>query len=169
MNIKNKKSWYVLAFSVSIYIVLFFINQNIFWTSYNFFTKTLIKIAPIFIFIFILMVLTNRYIDNYFIVKHLRGSLIKKWFYIIVGGILSTGPLYVWYPLLKNLKEKGLTDGEIASFLWNRSIKPAYLPIMISYFSLNYTILLTITIIITSFLQAFIVDISTSFNKEIKQ
>ncbi len=104
------------------------------------------------------MVIVNRYMSNAFIIKHIRGNKIKAWFYIIIGGILSTGPMYMWYPLLKDLREKGMNNGEVACFLYNRSIKPAYLPLIVIYFGLKYTIILTLLIIIFSLLQAFIIE-----------
>ncbi len=155
---KDQKIFYFLVTIIFVYGILFFGFPNFFWISFNFFMKTFIKIIPIFIFIFVLMVIINKYIDNSFIVKHLRGNKIKSWFYIIIGGIISTGPMYVWYPILHDLKNKGISDGEIASFLYNRSIKPAYFPIIILYFGLEYAIVLTVVIILTSFIQAFVVE-----------
>ncbi|HFC11171.1 MAG TPA: hypothetical protein ENJ75_03255 [Candidatus Kaiserbacteria bacterium] len=161
---KINKSWYFLLAISLIYLALFCCNPAIFWSSFNFFIKTLIKIIPIFAFIFILMVLVNKYIDNDFIIKHLRGSKIKSWFYIIIGGIISTGPMYVWYPLLSDLRNKGISNGEVASFLYNRSIKPAFLPIIILYFGVTYTVVLSIVIILMSFVQALLVEFLMSFS-----
>jgi hypothetical protein len=48
------------------------------------------------------------------------------------------GPIYAWYPLLKELREKGAANSLIAIFLGNRAVKPFLLPIMISYFGWVY-------------------------------
>ncbi len=160
---KISKTWYFLFSVVFIYVVLYFIYTNIFWSSFNFFLKTLVKILPIFVFVFILMVVVNRYIDNKFIINHMRGSKLKSWFYIIIGGIISTGPMYMWYPLLNDLRDKGITYGEIAAFLYNRSIKPAFLPLIVLYFGFEYTVVLTVVIIFMSFVQAYIVELVMSF------
>ena len=149
-----------------LYGVLFFIAPNIFSTSFGFFKKILIKVLPIFIFIFVLMVVVNRYINNNFIIKHIRGNKIVSWFYIIMGGILSTGPLYMWYPLLKDLRDKGISNGEIACFLYNRSIKPAYFPLIILYFGLKYVTILTFVMIVISIVQAIIIDRFIPFRKQ---
>ncbi len=155
---KKSKSWHFLILMVLLYAVLFFAWPQIFWHSFNFFIKILVKILPIFALVFVLMVIVNRYISNDFIIKHIRGNKIKSWLYIIIGGILSTGPMYMWYPLLKNLRDKGINNGEIACFLYNRSIKPAYLPLIILYFGLKYAAILTLLMILMSLVQAFVVE-----------
>ena len=130
---KEKKitAWYFLISMVSAYVILFFAWPHIFWSSFNFFEKILIKILPIFVLVFALMVAVNRYMNNDFIIKHMRGNKIKSWLYIIIGGVLSTGPMYIWYPLLKDLRNNGINNGEIACFLYNRSIKPPFFPLII--------------------------------------
>jgi len=155
---KKNNSWYFLLFMIFVYLILFFVNSDIFWSSFTFFKEVLIKVLPIFVFVFILMVIINKYVDNQFILKHIRGNKIKVWFYIIVGGIISTGPMYMWYPLLKDLKKAGINDGEIAAFLYSRSIKPMFLPIMVFYFGFKYVAVLSVVTVFMSFAQAFIIN-----------
>ena len=66
------------------------------------------------------------------------------------AGIISVGPIYAWYPLLKDLKEKGAANDLIAIFLNNRAIKPFLLPVMISYFGWLYVLILTIFTVLGS-------------------
>jgi len=54
------------------------------------------------------------------------------------------GPVYAWYPLLKELREKGAAHSLTAIFINSRAIKPFLLPVMISYFGLGYAIVLTL-------------------------
>ena len=54
------------------------------------------------------------------------------------------GPIYSWFPLLKELREKGADVSLIAVFLGNRAVKPFLLPVMISYFGWAYALLLTV-------------------------
>lgn len=154
---KKFSDWHFLAIIAIFYFFIFFLDANLFWKSFIFSCKLLLKIIPIFIFIFILMVIVNRYVKNDFILEHMRGNKIKSWFYVIIGGILSTGPIYMWYPLLKDLRKKGIKNGEIACFLYNRSIKPTYLPLIIFYFGWWYVLILTVMMISASLLQAFII------------
>jgi uncharacterized membrane protein YraQ (UPF0718 family) len=59
------------------------------------------------------------------------------------AGTLSMGPIYAWYPFLKDVRTKGAGPRPIAVFLGNRAIKPLLLPIMVSYFGWFYTLLFT--------------------------
>ena len=158
MKLKNKLkrisgSVYFLLIIVIIYGLFFVLNSDIFSGAFEFFSKIIIEIIPIFIFVFVLMTLTNYFITPKVIVKHLKGKGIKKWFFVIVGGILSTGPIYMWYPLLADLKKKGLDSGFIACFLYNRSIKIAILPIAILYFGWKYVLILSVVMIFASVVQ----------------
>lgn len=155
-KIENK---YVFLILVGIiYLILFLVNQVVFKSSLNYFLNLLVKIIPIFILVFILMSIMNYFITPKFIIKHLGKKGIKKWFYVIAGGILSTGPIYMWYPLLADLKNKGLNYGLIACFLYNRAIKIPLLPLMIFYFSLKYVIVLGIVMIFVSVIQGIILN-----------
>jgi uncharacterized membrane protein YraQ (UPF0718 family) len=68
----------------------------------------------------------------------------------VLAGIISTGPIYAWYPLLKDLKKKGVGSHLIAIFLHNRSVKPFLLPVMISFFGFAYVVILVSMTILAS-------------------
>ncbi|MCF7906331.1 hypothetical protein K9L04_00160 [Patescibacteria group bacterium] len=159
MKINKKiKPYIFLTFTILIYFIFFILNKNIFFTSLDFLKNILIKILPVFIFVFILMFFSNYFIDRKFIIKHFENSGIKKWIFIVLGGILSTGPIYIWYPLLKDLKNKGFSDGIIACFLYNRGVKLPFIPIAIYYFGLKYIIILTLLMIIFSIIQGVLIN-----------
>jgi uncharacterized membrane protein YraQ (UPF0718 family) len=161
MKQKIKKilnSWKFLIIIILIYVLILVINPEIFLKALNFSKIIFIKVAPVFLIVFILMVVSNYFITPKFIIKHLKNKGIKRWFFIIIGGILSSGPIYMWYPLLGDLKKKGLSNGLIACFLYNRAIKIPLLPIIISYFNLKYVIILTITMIIVSIIQGILIN-----------
>jgi uncharacterized membrane protein YraQ (UPF0718 family) len=151
-------SWYFLIIVILIYLILFILNQNLFLQSLNFFYKIILKIIPIFAIVFILMAISNYFITPKFIIKHLKEKGIKKWFFVIVGGILSAGPIYMWYPLLGDLKNKGLNYGLIACFLYNRAIKIPLFPIAIFYFGLKYILILSGAMIIISIIQGILLN-----------
>ena len=163
MDIKNKLkqisgSWYFLITILLIYLLLFIFRKDLFSSSMNFFYNILLKIIPIFILVFVLMSLSNYFITPKFVMKHLREKGIKKWFFTIIGGILSTGPIYMWYPLLADLKNKGLNYGLIACFLYNRAIKIPLLPIAIFYFGWKYILILSSVMIIASIIQGILIN-----------
>jgi len=163
MDIKNKLkqisgSWYFLVGILIIYLIVFFIKQDSFYLSISLFYNILLKIIPVFILVFLLMSLTNYFVTPKFVTKHIKGKGIKKWFFIIVGGILSTGPIYMWYPLLADLKNKGLSFGLIACFLYNRAIKIPLLPIAIFYFGWQYILVLSFVMIFASVFQGILIN-----------
>ena len=159
MNFKEiNKAWYFLLIVIFIYFILFFINNGIFNLSLKFFLNILKKIVPVFLLVFILMSVTNYFITPRFVIKHLEGGKIKKWFFVIIGGILSTGPIYMWYPLLADLKDKGLSYGLIACFLYNRAIKIPFLPMMVLYFSWKYVVVLMCVMIFASIIQGILIN-----------
>ena len=151
-------SWYFLLSIIVIYLLFSIFNQEIYLKSLGFFSQIIYKIIPIFVLVFVLMSLSNYFITPKFIVKHLKEKGLKKWFFVIIGGILSSGPIYMWYPLLADLKHKGLSYGLIACFLYNRAIKIPLLPLAIVYFSWRYIFILTIVMIFMSVIQGILIN-----------
>src|SRR4030042_2382638 len=118
-KIQISPSTYFLIIMLFIYALLFYFNEEIFDSSMSFFGNVLQSIIPVFIMVIILMILSNYFITTELIIKYTKGRVIKKWFFAVIGGILSSGPIYMWYPLLAELKHKGLSNGLIACFLYN--------------------------------------------------
>ena len=163
MNIKNKfkqipGAGYFLIGILIVYLILFFVRQDLFSSSINFFYDIILKIIPVFILVFILMTITNYFITPKFVIKHLKEKGVKKWFFVIIGGILSTGPIYMWYPFLADLKKKGLNYGLIACFLYNRAIKIPLLPLAIIYLTWQYIFVLSFVMIFVSIIQGIIIN-----------
>lgn len=163
MKIKNKLkkisgSWYFLMIMIFIYFIILAISPESYSKSANFFKEIIIKIIPIFVLVFLLMTLSNYFITPQIIIKHLKEKGIKKWFFVIVGGILSSGPIYMWYPLLSDLKNKGLSYGLIACFLYNRAIKIPLIPLAIIYFSWEYITILLLVMVFISIIQGILLN-----------
>ncbi len=158
MNLKKHKSWLFLIVMILAYGVLALFSSNAFLTSLRLFGKIALQIIPVFILVFVLMVLSNYFVSSKFVVRHLNGRGIKKWLFVIIGGALSSGPIYMWYPLLNDLRAKGLSYGLIACFLYNRAIKIPLLPIAILYFGWQYVLILSIFMILGSVAQGWIID-----------
>ncbi len=159
MKIKKiSGKWYFLIAVAAVYVFLLFFKTELFISTSNFFLDILKKIIPIFLIVFILMSLSNYFFTPKFVSKHLKSKGIKKWFFVIIGGVLSTGAVYMWYPLLADLKSKGLSYGLIACFLYNRGIKIPLIPLMVYYFSLKYVIILSLVMIAVSVIQGVIIN-----------
>lgn len=157
---KAQKSGYVILTVVSIaYIALFFVNSDKTYLALMESFSILKMIAPIILIVFFIMAMLNSSIDSKAISKHLgEDSGIKGWMIALIGGILSHGPGYVWYPMLQELRDKGAKDGLVVAFIYARSIKLPWLPVMISYFGIYFTILLSIYVILGAFIQGIIID-----------
>jgi uncharacterized membrane protein YraQ (UPF0718 family) len=156
---KSRTGTYFLFFMLLIYSLLFFFNKKVFEKSLDFFINILWNFLWIFIIVFFLMVLTNYLFTKERIIKYFgKGSKKRNWFFVILFGILSSGPIYMWYPLLADLKEKGMRIAFISAFLYNRAIKIPLLPLLLFYFSLRYAIVLLSVMIVLSILQGMIIE-----------
>ncbi|MBW1717295.1 MAG: permease [Deltaproteobacteria bacterium] len=116
-------------------------------SSGNIFLNMLVPLC----LVFVLMILLNLFLKPAQIVKFLgKGAGIKGILLSAVAGIISTGPIYAWYPLLRSLREKGAGNSPIAIFLYNRAVKPFLLPVMVGYFGWIYVAILTILTVLGS-------------------
>lgn len=156
---KSQVGRYFLLIVVILYLIVGIIRIDVILPSLKFSLRIFKNIIPIFVIIFSLMVIIEYFIDPEKAKKYLgKSSGLKRWLIAIVGGIISTGAIYMWYPMLRELKKKGINYGFIAIFLYNRAIKPALIPMMIFYFGLKYVIILTIVMVIGSIIQGIIFE-----------
>lgn len=108
--------------------------------------------------VFVLMLILNLFLKPEQIVKFFGSQAGINGVILSAGaGIISTGPIYAWYPLLKDLREKGAANTFVAIFLGNRAVKPLLLPIMISYFGWIYVLILTVLTVLGSVVVGYIV------------
>jgi len=160
---RNKNLYYGFSFLVIViilYLVLYFFNSEKIYRSLHVSLDIIIQILPILLMVIFIMGVANYFLKPKTVSKYLGGeSGIKGWFLAISMGILSHGPIYVWYPLLKDLRDHGMRTGLIAVFLYNRAIKIPLLPVMIFYFGIGFVILLTIYMIIASVVEGKIIEI----------
>jgi len=87
-----------------------------------------------------------------------RDSGTRGWLLAMGMGVLSHGPIYPWYPLLRELMQKGTRPALVATFLYARSIKLPWLPVMAHYFGLGYTIVLTLLMLLFSPINGWLVE-----------
>jgi uncharacterized membrane protein YraQ (UPF0718 family) len=144
-----------LSSVIILYFILFFIVPDktliSLKTSGNFF----LKLIPILLLVIFFMGLLDFFLIPKSISKHLgKKSGFKGWAIAITAGILSHGPIYAWYPLLKELKTQGMRTGLIIVFLYNRAIKIPLLPVLIAFFGLKFTVVLLIWTVTASLIEA---------------
>ncbi|MBD3361619.1 hypothetical protein GF358_02380 [Candidatus Woesearchaeota archaeon] len=156
---KSRGGWYFFGIVVLIYLFIAVIRPEYFFSAWDFFISIIKRIWWVFILVFVLLVLVNLFITPKAVYKYLgKQSGIKGWIAAVVGGIISTGPIYMWYPLLNELQKHGTRNALVAVFLYNRAVKPALLPLLIFYFGWSFTIVLTAVMIIASVFQGCIVE-----------
>ena len=129
---KSKSGWVFLVIVLILYLILGLMNFNLMKNSLFLFSNLVWKILPIIAFVFSTMFIIDLFLDSKKIAKHLgKEAGLKSWILVILAGILSSGSIYLWYPLLKDLKEKGIRVSFIATFLYNRAVKIPLMPLMI--------------------------------------
>lgn len=143
-----------------LYLVLYIIDPIKSSKALNSSFSLLVNILPILLFVLIFMGILNYFLKPSFVKKHLgKGSGIKGWLLAISTGILSHGPVYVWYPLLKDMRDHGMRNGLVAAFLYNRSMKIPLLPVMIYYFGVPFVVILVVVMLIASILEGKMIDL----------
>ncbi len=83
----------------------------------------------------------------------------RGWAIAIGTGILSHGPIYVWFPFLRDLRDQGMRSGLIAAFLYNRGIKIPLLPIMVYYFGLAFVGILVVYMVVASVVLGKLIEV----------
>jgi len=141
------------------YAIVAFVRFSTTASALNIALSLLAKILPVMACVFVLMILVNLFISPQTVVRYVgKTSGPKRWVAAIAGGIISTGPIYLWYALLKELMQQGMSKGVVAAFLYARAIKPFILPLMVYYFGWKYTAILTAVMIFVSLLQGLLVE-----------
>ena len=163
---KKSSSFYFLAGVVILYFVVFIFKakeaQEAFVESGSLF----VNIIPVLMIVIIFMGMMNYGISPKQVSKYVgEGSGFKGWFFAVLTGILSHGPIYVWYPLLKELRVHGMRNGLIAAFLYNRAIKIPLLPVLIYYFGALFAVVLFIFMIIASLIEGKIIEMIVPKNE----
>ena len=160
--ILKDKIWgnWLFLFIVSVLcLVSFLFDQGLLINIFSVFWDMLIQILPTLLLVYFIIFGFNLIISNKQIVNFLKkGSYIKKLIFSVLFGILSSWPIYLWYWLLKQLQNVGLSLGHIATFSYARAIKLPLIPIMISYFWLKFSIVFVLVLFVFSFIQALLVD-----------
>jgi uncharacterized membrane protein YraQ (UPF0718 family) len=146
-----------IVFVFLLYLFLFIKNKSVFYSSLNLALKTLIQLLPILFIVLILLILFNLYINKK-IINRLINNKKLKYLAFAIAGIISSGPIYIWYPLLKNLKEKGISYGQIATFIYARAIKIPLLPLMAVYLGLKLTLIVISLIFVFSLIIGIAID-----------
>jgi len=163
---KIEGKWLFLIIMFLSYTFLALVNISLFFKTFNSLIELILKLLPTFFVIFILMFLSNLFFNPKKVSKYIgHDAGVKGWFITIIAGVISSGPVYMWYPILSDLKEKGMKNKFVAAFIYSRSIKIPLVPMMIYYFGLSFTIIFNVYLIVFSVLNGLLVNLFFNINK----
>jgi len=135
----NKIQWYVLFIVILAYVFLLVFSPEKGNEALKNSIELLERILPFLLLVLALMIIFNYLFPVKVIVGYMgRNSGIRGWIIAIIAGLVSVGPAYLWYRLLRRLMEEGTGYGPVAAFLYARAIKIQFIPLMVVYFGLEY-------------------------------
>lgn len=121
--------------------------------------RVLLQIAPALVVAFGVMVFLNLLITPAHIKRFLgKGTKAKGTLLSSAARILSMGSIYAWYPLLKDLREKGVSAFHFADFLGCRAVKIPLMPMMAAYFGRAFTLILSGLMVLAAMLTGLAVS-----------
>ncbi len=156
----NRGAWLFLLVVTAIYGLGWLTMPGFIERSLGHFVDMLKSILPILGIVMLLIGLLNLspWMDKQLTRLSDRNSGLRGWLFALAAGVLSHGPIYAWYPLLQQLREKGSRPALLAAFLYARSIKLPFLPLMAHYFGLAYTVIVSLLILLFSILNGLTVE-----------
>ncbi len=156
---KSHTDWYLLGGTILLYALLFVVDPGNASAALGSALSLALTIAPILLLVTVFVALVNYAVTGDAIAAALGSeSGVTGYLVAIVGGVLSHGPVYAWYTLLADLRERGMRDGLIAVFLYNRAIKLPLLPLFLYYFDVEYAAVLLGTMVVASVVQGVVVE-----------
>ena len=158
-KIKEKISTNWLFFIVAVIssIVLFLLFPDQFGKFIQIFIKLILDILPTFALVLAFIFVFDLVLTPKKIISLLgKGSGVKGWVFAIVLGIMSSGPVYMWYPLIEELQKEGMRNSLAITFLYNRAIKIPLMPMIIFYFGLPFLIIMSILMIVFSIINGYV-------------
>ncbi len=151
---------YFLGAVLSLYFIIFLYTPGNIAKSLTASLDMFIHVLPALVLIVLFMGIVNHFVNPGTLSKYVgEGSGVKGWLLAVCTGILSHGPIYAWYPLLRRLRDQGMKTGLIAVFLYNRAIKIPLLPVIVYYFGITFTVIFAVYLIIASLVQGYVVEI----------
>lgn len=159
MKLSDFKGIRFLGFVLLLYLLLFFITPDKTVAALHKSGAILGKLLPIFLVVILLTGIIQYFLNPKQIVKYFgKESGLKGWLYAMLGGVISHGPMYAWYPMLQEMRHQGVRDGLVAAFFYARAIKLPLLPLMIDYFGLTFSIFLSLYILAGAVVQGRVIE-----------
>ena len=144
----SRGGWIFLALVLLLYAGVALWDMEVVNLASHRFMGILRQVIPILFLVFGLLLVVNLVLNQQRIKKYFgQDSGIKGWLLALGSGAIASGPVYPWYALMGDLKQKGMRTALVTAFLYSRAIKLPLLPLMVHYFGGLYTAVLTFYII----------------------
>ncbi len=159
-NIKSFLNEYPLETIILIVaVVLMILNPSKTLFGLGYALKTYLNLLPIIISVAFLMGFISEFLNKKTVSKLVgRETGIKG---VMIGAIFGTfmvGPSFLFYPLFKELRERGAGVNVIATTIGAWSIKLQWLPFAILFLGLKFVLLFDVLILIFAILSGFVVS-----------
>jgi len=159
---------YLFSAVFILYSVLFLMNSQYALPALLKSGHILLRIIPIFLVVILFTALLNCFLQPGKIARHLgEKSGCRGWLWALAAGVISHGPMYAWYPLLEDIRNHGMRDRLIVVFFASRTIKIPLLPMMIHYFGLRFTMVLSFYILTGALLQGWIYEVTERITRKL--
>lgn len=123
------------------------------------FARMAAEIAPVLVLVFALLFVAERFLTPERTRAWLgRDSGPRGWLAAVLAGVISTGPVYAWYGLLAELRDKGMRTGLVAAVLYARAIKLPLLPMLAHYFGVGYMVVLSLLLAVFAVLNGLLME-----------
>ncbi len=157
---RRHRGWIFLGAVCLFYLLVVWLFPQFGQAGIDRFERMVVELAPIFLLVFFFLWMTELFtgVTGWLARMTGHGSGTKGWAVAILAGVLSHGPIYPWYPLLKSMREQGMRPALAAAFLYARSIKLPWLPLMAFYFGTAYMVILTLLILLFSVVHGWLVE-----------
>lgn len=117
-KMNGRKKFLVIV--LVLYSVIWIFNPTIIKDALIYSLITLMKVLPILCLVFVILFCFNLFLKAEKISRYLGcESGLLGWLYAVIGGIIVSGPPYVLYPMLGELKKHGARSGLIVTLLYN--------------------------------------------------
>jgi len=156
-----------LCVMIAVYMVVALFDPEAVMKALSYFRSIFMEVIPVLALVFVILFLANAFLKPERIRRHLgKDSGLLGWFYAIIGGIVITGPPYIIYPMLGEMQKRGARNAFIAAMLYNRNVKIHFLPAMVYYFGLRYTVVLSVYILVFSIVNGKMLELLTNIRGE---
>jgi uncharacterized membrane protein YraQ (UPF0718 family) len=151
--------WWFLAIVAALYVVSAALAPDLALRALAHTWQALRRMLPVLALVFVLMVVFDLTLSPRRVARHLgRPGGVRGWLVALAAGILSAGPIYPWYPLLAELRGKGMRASTAAVFLYARAIKLPLLPLLFHYFGTAYSVVLSLYLAAFALLSGLVME-----------